>query len=68
MSSEDFLAGSLGNAVRERESEVLSKELLDVWSLDVSSLLDLLDFENLYRALVISPSVRRGWEVVREST
>lgn len=68
MSSEDFLAVSLGNAVREREPEVLGEELLDVWSLDVGSLLDLLDFEDLYRALENGPMVRRDWEVVRGST
>jgi hypothetical protein len=33
--------------VRKRELEVLGKELLDVWSLDVLSLLELNDLEDL---------------------
>lgn len=68
MSGKDFLAGGLGNAVRERESEVLGEELLNVWSLDISSLLDLLDFEDLYRRLINGPLVRKGWKVVRGLT
>lgn len=68
MSGKDFLAGGLGNAVGEREFEVLGEELLDVWSLDISSLLDLLDFEDLYRKLINGTLVRKGWKVVRGLT
>ena len=47
MSSEDLLAGGLVDAVREGEFDVLGQELLDVWTADVSSLLDLDDLEDL---------------------
>jgi hypothetical protein len=34
--------------VRERELEVLGKELLDVWALDVLGLLEFDDLEDLF--------------------
>lgn len=48
MGSEDLLAGSLGDAVRKRELEVLGEELLDVWAADVLGLLDLDNLEDLW--------------------
>jgi len=34
--------------MRKREFEVLGKELLDVWALDVVGLLEFNNFENLF--------------------
>lgn len=50
---EDLGAGCLGDAVRKREFEVLGKELLDVWALDIFGLLDLNNLENLNHVLVM---------------
>jgi hypothetical protein len=49
LSSKDFGAGCLGNAVGKREFEILGEELLDVRALDVFSLLEFDDLEDLYR-------------------
>ena len=49
VSSEDLLAGSLGNAVGQRELEVLGEELLDVRAADVVGLGDLDDLEDLQK-------------------
>lgn len=51
LGGEDSGTGSLGDAVWEWELEVLGKELLDVWALDVLSLLELDDLEDLYYVL-----------------
>lgn len=48
MRSEDLLGSSLGDTVRKRELEVLLDELLHVGALEVSSLLNLDNLENLY--------------------
>jgi hypothetical protein len=45
---EELGTGRLGNAVGKREFEVLGKELLDVWALDVVGLLELDDLEDLF--------------------
>jgi hypothetical protein len=47
LAGEDLGASCLGNTVRKREFEVLGKELLDVWSLNIIRLLKLDDFQNL---------------------
>jgi hypothetical protein len=47
-------AGSLRNAVRKREFEVLGKELLDVWTLDIIALLELDDLEDLIQHLSVT--------------
>jgi len=44
---EDLLGGLFDDTVWERELEVLGKELLDVWALDIVGLLDLDDLEDL---------------------
>ena len=46
---EEFLATGLGNAMGEREFEILLEELLDVWTPNVVGLLNFDNFENLYR-------------------
>ena len=46
---EDLLRRGLGDAVGEREGQVLGDQLLDVWSLDVLTLLELDDAEDLVR-------------------
>jgi len=53
--SKDLLGGSLGNTVRKRELEVLLEELLNVGTLDISSLLNLDDLEDLYVLVSSSP-------------
>src|SRR4051794_37958702 len=59
-SGEDLLASSLGNAVREGEFEILGKELLDVRALDIISLLELEDLEDLGFWLVSKFVVEAG--------
>lgn len=44
---EELLRGGLRDAVGERESEIFGEELFDVRPLDVGSLLDFNDFEDL---------------------
>ncbi len=46
-SNEDLLANRARNAVRERELEVLSEKLLNIWALDVVGLLELNNLEDL---------------------
>ena len=41
------LSSSLGDAVRKRKFEILGEELLDVWALDIVSLFELNDLEDL---------------------
>lgn len=60
LGSEDLLAGGLGDAVWKWELEVLGKELLDVWALDILGLLKLDNLENLNCALV------HCWDVIVE--
>jgi hypothetical protein len=48
LSSKDLGAGCLGNAVRKRKFEVFGEELLDVRALDVFSLLEFDDLEDLF--------------------
>jgi hypothetical protein len=45
--NKDLGAGCLRNAMRERESEVLGEELLDIGALDIVGLLELDDLEDL---------------------
>ena len=52
LGGEDLLAGGLGDAMWEWELEVLGEELLDVWALDIISLLELNDLEDLDMVLV----------------
>lgn len=47
LGGEDSGSGSLGDAVWKWELEVLGKELLDVWALDVIGLLELNNLEDL---------------------
>ena len=47
LGGEDSGSSGLGDAVWKWELEVLGKELLDVWALDVISLLELNDLEDL---------------------
>lgn len=50
MSSEQFGPSvGFGDTMREREFQVFRKQLLDVGTLDIVGLLDLNDFEDLYR-------------------
>ena len=44
---EKFLAGALCDTMRKREFEILSQELLEVWTFDVACLFDFNDLENL---------------------
>ena len=44
--SNEFRAG-LGDPVGKGETELGNEKLLDVWALDITSLLELLDTENL---------------------
>lgn len=62
------MSGSLGNTVRKREFEVLRKELLDVWALDIVGLLELNDLEDLH--VYVSPRTYRNKKqvLVREWT
>lgn len=46
--SKQLLASGLDGAVRQRELEVLGKELLDVGAADVLAVVDLDDLEDLY--------------------
>lgn len=41
----------LGDAMWERELEVLGEELTDVWALDVGGLLNLNDLQDLFSAI-----------------
>ena len=50
LSNKDLGARCLGNAVRKREFEVLGEELLDVGALDIFSLLEFDDLEDLFVA------------------
>lgn len=47
---EQLLAGSLGNTVRERESEFFGEELFHVWAFDVDRLLDFDNFQDLIQS------------------
>ncbi len=47
MSCKESFGGSFGDTVGERERELWSEELLDVWALDVVGLLELDNFEDL---------------------
>lgn len=51
LGGEDSGTSSLGDAVWKWELEVLGKELLDVWALDVLSLLELDDLKDLHYVL-----------------
>jgi hypothetical protein len=46
--SEDLLGAGRGNAMGEWEFEVLLDELLDVWTADICSLLDLYNLQDLF--------------------
>lgn len=49
MGSEDLLACAAANAMWEREFQILGEELLDVWSADIGSLLNLNNLEDMDR-------------------
>ena len=67
--AEDLLGAGLGDAVRERELEVLGQELLDVRALDVVGLLELDNAEDLGQCQFRSSAARRNALVpVREWT
>ena len=61
LGGEDSGTGSLGDAVWKWELEVLGEELLDVWALDVLSLLELNDLEDLFYVLEAAFMQFRRW-------
>lgn len=45
---EDLASNALGHAMWEGKLQILCEKLLEVWTLDIGSLLDLDDFEDLF--------------------
>lgn len=67
MRGEDLLGSGLGHTVRQRELEVLLDELLQVGALDVGSLLDLDDLENLFMCSVPALSQFRKTDILEKT-